>query len=130
MPLSSNLVTQFVKNTSNNKQTNKKETFVYGKICDRKEVSSDGKKIKYYVKIDGSDIETPVSHFTATVNTDERVIIMIKNRSAIITGNVSSASATSQYVDDKVDEKIGEMSVISDQDILDMWTEFLTDQSN
>ena len=128
MPLSSNLVTQFVKNTSDNKQLNKKETFVYGKISDRIEVTSDG-KLKYYVKIDGSDIETPVSHFTATVDAKERVIVMIKNRSAIITGNISSASATSTYVDNRVDEKFGELGAIDTQTIMDMWTEYLENQS-
>lgn len=128
MALSSNLVNQFVKNTRGKKQTNKKETFVYGKISDRIDVTSNG-KLKYYVKIDGSDIETPVSHFTATVDAKERVIVMIKNRSAIITGNISSASATSTYVDNRVDEKLGDLSSIDTQTIMDMWTEYLENQS-
>ena len=46
-----------------------------------------------YVKIDGSDILTPVTTTTAIKN-GERVTLTIKNHSAIVTGNVSSPSVS------------------------------------
>jgi hypothetical protein len=128
MTLSKDLVSQFVKTTKDDKQTNKKEAFVYGKITDRVEVGEDGKS-KYYVKMDGSDIETPVSHFTSIVNTDERVIVMLKNRSAIVTGNVTSVSASTQYVDETINNKIGDVEPIAIEDIVHMWNEYFDSQN-
>lgn len=96
--LSSDLVSEFVKVTKGDTQA-KKETFVYGKLVENPNDAS-----KYYVQIDGSKTITPVARFTATVNPDERVIVMIKNHSAVITGNITTASATTQYVDDKINE--------------------------
>lgn len=117
MNISNNVINQFVKNSNTSKT--KKESFVYGKLG-RKEVDKNG-KLKYYVIIDGSTIETPISHFTATVDPDERVIVMIKNRSAIITGNISSASASSSYVDAQIEDKVGFIDSIGDAYIESLW---------
>lgn len=83
MSLSDDLISQFVKVT-NDKTEVKKETTLYGTT-----VVHDGVT---YVKIDGSELLTPV---TTTTNTQsgERVTVMIKNHSATITGNISSPSA-------------------------------------
>jgi hypothetical protein len=83
MSLSNDLISQFVKAT-NDTEKSRKETTAYGTI----KVGSDGKK---YVQLDGSNVLTPV---TSTVGTKEgdRVIVMIKNHTATITGNVDSPS--------------------------------------
>ena len=78
--LTTELINRFVKST-NDKKEDKKESIVYGTV-----VLNNGKK---FVKIDGSDILTPVQS-TTKINTGEKVTVMIKNHNAIITGNISS----------------------------------------
>lgn len=95
MKVSSRLVKKFIKATGE-KTTSKKETITYGTI-----VSYDGSTNTAYVKLDGATGTIPVNNYTATVKTDERVIVMIKNHTAVITGNVGSPSPSKQYVDDK-----------------------------
>ena len=95
MKLKPQLIKKFVKATSDNVQP-KKESIVYGTI-----VSYDGDTKTAHVKLDGATTTIPVTHHTSTVNTDERVIVMIKNHTAIITGNVVSPAAGVKYVDDK-----------------------------
>ena len=72
MGLSNDLISQFVKMT-NDKSPTKGETTVYGTAVD-----NNG---KIFVKIDGSDIVTPVNTIT-DVKSGERVIVTIKNHSA------------------------------------------------
>ncbi len=88
MSLSSDLISKFVEIT-NDKPESKKETIVYGTI-----VLKDGSK---YVKMDGSDLLTPISS-TTDVEDGERVTVMIKDHSAIVTGNISSPSARTSTV--------------------------------
>lgn len=83
MKLSDELLSAFVDVTKSDKKT-KDETIVYGRIVER-----DGVK---KVKIDGSDIETPIST-TADTIVGERVTVMIKNHMAVVTGNMSSPAA-------------------------------------
>lgn len=68
MSLSSDLISQFVKVT-NDKKESKHETTAYGTI-----VKNDS---SIYVKLDGSDLSTPVVS-TAFVNNGDRVTVMIK----------------------------------------------------
>lgn len=84
MSLSNELISQFVKATNDDKSTDKKETTVYGTT-----VSYLGET---YVRIDGSDLLTPVIT-TANTRPGERVTVMIKNHTATVTGNLSSPSA-------------------------------------
>lgn len=88
MALSSDLISQFVQVTKDNTKTSK-ETTVYGTV-----VKYDGVK---YVRIDGSDLLTPVS-MTADAIEGERVTVMIKNHTAMVTGNISSPSARTSTV--------------------------------
>ena len=88
MALSNDLISQFVKSTKDDKTT-KKESIVYGTT-----VEYDG---AMYVRLDGSDLLTPVSS-TTSVASGERVTVMIKNHSATITGSTSSPSANSKDV--------------------------------
>ena len=94
MGLSQDLISQFVKVT-NDRQTVKKETIAYGTA-----VELDGKK---YVRLDGSDMLTPVSS-TADAEANERVTVLIKDHTATITGNASSPAARKQSVDDVADQ--------------------------
>lgn len=88
MGLSSDLISQFVKVTKDDKKT-KKETITYGTI----EKDENGKK---YIKLDGSDIRTPLSSVNSSVDVDQgdRVTVMIKNHTTTITGNLTNPSAT------------------------------------
>lgn len=88
MGLSSDLISQFVKVTKDDKKT-KKETITYGTI----EKDENGKK---YIKLDGSDIITPLSSVNSSVDVDQgdRVTVMIKNHTTTITGNLTNPSAT------------------------------------
>lgn len=103
MALSSDLISQFVKVTSTDKGA-KQESTVYGTIVvfdnDEAYVKLDGSK--GYVKLDGSkdkdgfDVLTPVRAFynTSNVSNGDRVTVLIKNHSAIVTGNLTSPAAT------------------------------------
>lgn len=88
MSLSNELISQFVKATKDTKKTADEST-VYGTT-----VVYGGKT---YVKLDGSDLLTPVST-TTDVKDNERVTVMIKNHTATITGNMSSPSARTDDV--------------------------------
>ena len=100
MALSNDLISQFVK-TTKTKQPIKKETIVYGTI----QKNNDG---VHCVKIDGSKILTPISTTTVVAEGD-KVTVMIKDHTAIVTGNLSSPSAR---VKDTVDvEKINAVNI-------------------
>ena len=83
MGLSNDLISQFVKITKDTPKP-KKETTSYGVV-----VKENGKT---YVRLDGATELTPVSN-TANADTNDRVIVMIKNHAAVITGNLTSPSA-------------------------------------
>lgn len=101
MALSNDLISQFVKVTKDEVEV-KKEMTVYGTI-----VEHEGKK---YVKLDGSDLLTPISS-TASVEADERVTVMIKNHTATVTGNMSSPSASVGAVEN-IGNKITEFEIV------------------
>lgn len=101
MNLSNELISRFVKATKDDKKKST-ETTVYGTT-----VVYDGKT---YVKLDGSDLLTPVTT-TTDVKSDERVTVMIKDHTATITGNISSPAARTDDVKD-VASKISEFEII------------------
>lgn len=89
MDLNSILVSEFAKITNDNKETVNEGTTVYGTY----RVDSDGA----YVQIDGSDTRTPIAT-TASAKSGDRVTVLIKNHRAIITGNMTDPSASSETV--------------------------------
>lgn len=92
--LTAELLSEFVKETTKTEDKRfKKDQNVYGTT-----VEYDG---KIYVKIDGSDILTPVNT-TVSLKGGERVILTIKNHSADVTGNLSSPSCGTVDIDDRV----------------------------
>jgi hypothetical protein len=86
MGLSADLIEQFVKVT-NDTHKEKVDTTTFGTTV----VKGD----KVYVKLDGSELFTPVST-TAHLNDGERVMVTIKNHTAIVTGNMSSPAVNLQ----------------------------------
>lgn len=100
MSLSSDLISQFVKITKDTKKTPGEST-VYGTV-----VYSG----RLYVKLDGSDLLTPVST-TASVKDGDRVSVAIGNHTATITGNVTDPSASSVTVTEHSDQ-ISEFEII------------------
>lgn len=101
MALSSELIDQLVKVTQNTEPRDKDNT-AYGTV-----VIMGSKK---YVKIDGSDLMTPVSSTVAVENGD-RVIITIKSHSATVTGNTSSPAASDKKVTE-LGTKISDFEIV------------------
>ena len=101
MSLSNDLISQFAKITNDNEQTKSGST-VYGTI-----VEYNGSK---YVKLDGSDLLTPISS-TTNVEPDERVTVDIKNHTATVTGNLSSPSARTTEVE-TIGSKISDFEIV------------------
>ena len=99
MGLSYDLISEFVKIT-NDKKEDTKEGTVYATV-----VSGTGGK---YVRIDGSDLLTPMDT-TTDIEDGERVTLMIKDHKAIVTGNVTTPSASTSKVD-KVTESVNSVS--------------------
>lgn len=99
MSLSYDLISEFVKITNDKKQ-NTKEGTVYATIVS----GTEGK----YVKIDGSDLLTPTDT-TTDIEDGERVTLMIKDHKAIVTGNITTPSASTSKVN-KVNESVNSVS--------------------
>lgn len=102
MALSSDLISQFVKITKDDKKVSK-ETTVYGTIV------YDNKKP--YVKLDGSTVLTPIDT-TANVKDQDRVTVMIKDHIATVTGNLTSPAARNEDVEN-VASQVTEFEIVS-----------------
>lgn len=90
MALSNEVIARFVKAaTAEDKNKSTEETTVYGTI-----IESNGNS---YVNIDGSDQATPYTS-TVSVKNGDRVSVVIKNHTAVVTGNVTSPSVNSDDV--------------------------------
>lgn len=89
MALPRELINEFVKMTKDDTPV-KTESNTYGTV-----VKNGGTT---YVKLDGSELLTPVIT-TTNVEDGERVGVMIKNHTAVITGNISSPSARTAEVE-------------------------------
>lgn len=94
MGLSGDLISQFVKATKDAKPKSTEAT-VYGTV-----VEQNG---DLYVQLDGSDVLTPVSS-TVKMESGERVMVQIKDHTAVVTGNLTTQSARSDDLDDVVNE--------------------------
>ena len=106
MGLSYDLISEFVKIT-NDKQEKPKEGTVYATI-----VGSGNEK---YVKIDGSNLLTPMDT-TTDIEDGERVTVMIKDHKATVTGNITSPSVSSSTVNTVVGNVVGDnFSVVNSQ---------------
>lgn len=102
MPLSNDLIREFVKSVTPKQQTTSNASTAYGTIVDY-----NGSK---WVRIDGSELLTPFTR-TTNVNAGERVTVTIKDHTATVTGNLSSPSARTGDVVE-VDSKVSGLEVI------------------
>lgn len=87
MSLSTDLISQFAKVTNDNSKREKGTVIAYATVVSRGDTM--------YVKLDGSDVLTPVSS-TVSIRDGERVTVTIKNHIATITGNITSPAANSE----------------------------------
>lgn len=101
MALSHDLISQFAKVINNDKKA-KNESTSYGTT-----VEYNGST---YVKLDGSDLLTPVET-TADTKPGERVTVLIKDHTAIVTGNLSSPAARKGDVEE-IGNKISEVEIL------------------
>lgn len=93
MQLSSTLLREFASITDD-RPDKPKETTLYGTVVQNENDD------QLYVQLDGSDILTPVE-MAMDARVGDRVVVMIKNHQAIITGNTSnpaSAYTASTYI--------------------------------
>lgn len=88
MKMPNDLIARFAKVATN--KPVKREQTLYGTV-----VKQDGETV--YVTLDGSNVQTPM-YTTVDTEPGNRVTVMIKNHTAIITGNISSPAARSTDV--------------------------------
>lgn len=93
--LTTQLVKEFAAITNDNKKDTS-ESILYGEIV------KNGDNV--YVKLDGSDISTPVDSSTTEVLDGDRVSVMIKDHTAVVTGNFTKPATNEEAVDDKITE--------------------------
>lgn len=91
MVLSDDLIQEFAKLANEPNRNTSTDKMMYGTVVDY-----DNSK---WVRIDGSDLLTPISSVTNVSNGD-RVIVGIQNHSAIVNGNLTSPSTTRENVED------------------------------
>lgn len=84
MKLSNDLISQFVKITNDNSDK-KKDEIVYGTAVEYSGTM--------YIKLDGSDLLTPVDT-TSTLHNNDRVTVDLSNHNATVTGNISNPSVS------------------------------------
>ena len=118
MGLSKDLISQFVKMTNDNK-TEKKESTVYGTVHKDKTTGDISVHIDGSYESDGSTpIYTPIpvdpSLSTTLVKDGDRVSVMIKNHTALITGNLTSPAPRNSDVADAeaTASQISELEII------------------
>lgn len=103
MALSADLISQFVKMTKDDTKKSS-EASVYGTVVSQDEKSTT-------VQLDGSEVVTPVSS-TVKLQPGERVIIKIKDHSAVVTGNLSTQAARSDTVEEH-EGKITDVEILA-----------------
>lgn len=103
MNLGGDLLSQFVKATNNTTKSAQNST-VYGTV-----IYND----RAYVKLDGSELLTPVTT-TTTLKDGDRVAVKIENHSATVTGNITSPSAQHKDVEGAIQaaNKISEFEIL------------------
>lgn len=94
MVLPNDLITEFAKLTTPVKETNRESTH------NATIVDYNGEQ---FAKIDGSELLTPINK-TTSIKNGERVMVMIKNHTATVIGNMTSPSPSSSDIDEVVDQ--------------------------
>ena len=107
MDLSRNIIKRYVQVASPEKITSNSET-VYGTVVNEGE--------KLFVKIDGSNILTPVSS-TIDIKADDRVLVLVKNHEATVIGSPSSPTARLEELD-KLGTEVTEFKAVATSDLI------------
>ena len=105
--LSRNIIKRYVQVASPEKITSNSET-VYGTVVNEGE--------KLFVKIDGSNILTPVSS-TIDIKADDRVLVLVKNHEATVIGSPSSPTARLEELD-KLGTEVTEFKAVATSDLI------------
>ena len=106
MGLSNELIESFVKIANDDSNKKKADTTVMGTVVKYND--------KDYVKLDGSELLTPVDSTIVSQNGD-RVMVLIKDHTATITGSTSSPSASNKDLNDtktEIGSKISEFEIV------------------
>ena len=119
MDLSNKIIAQFVKIT-NDKDIKEELAKTYGTVV----IEND----QVYVKLDGSDILTPVDT-TVYVKNNDRVTVTIRNHNATIDGNFTDISASNDYLNN-VDVALSEFQNETVNNISNMNEKIYTIDSN
>ena len=107
MDLSRNIIKRYVQVASPEKITSNSET-VYGTVVNEGE--------KLYVKIDGSNILTPVSS-TIDIKANDRVLVLVKNHEATVIGSPSSPTARLEELN-KLGTEVTEFKAVAIGDLI------------
>ena len=100
MGLSTDLISQFAKITNDGIERKEEEVTLYGTITTREGDDS------LYLRLDGSTELTPVVS-SSMIEPGDRVSAVIKNHTAMVTGNFSDPSVGSGKVNMTIDQKYG-----------------------
>lgn len=107
MDLSRNIIKRYVQVASPEKITSNSET-VYGTVVNEGET--------LYVKIDGSDILTPVSS-TIDIKANDRVLVLVKNHEATVIGSPSSPTARLEELNN-LGTEVTEFKAVATNDLI------------
>ena len=107
MDLSRNIIKRYVQVASPEKITSNSET-VYGTVVNEGE--------KLFVKIDGSNILTPVSS-TIDIKADDRVLVLVKNHEATVIGSPSSPTARLEELNN-LGTEVTEFKAVATRDLI------------
>lgn len=105
--LSRNIIKRYVQVASPEKITSNSET-VYGTVVNEGET--------LYVKIDGSDILTPVSS-TIDIKANDRVLVLVKNHEATVIGSPSSPTARLEELNN-LGTEVTEFKAVATNDLI------------
>lgn len=107
MDLSRNIIKRYVQVASPEKITSNSET-VYGTVVNEGE--------KLFVKIDGSNILTPVSS-TIDIKANDRVLVLVKNHEATVIGSPSSPTARLEELNN-LGTEVTEFKAVATRDLI------------
>ena len=111
MTLSSELISEFVKITNDSEPADTNQnSILYGVV---KMIGGD-----IHVQLDGSDIFTPAVSVVEVAD-GEKVVVSIKDHSAIITGNVDSPAVRTETANNILEQIIDVTDIIGDKSTLD-----------
>ena len=105
--LSRNIIKRYVQVASPEKITSNSET-VYGTVVNEGET--------LYVKIDGSNILTPVSS-TIDIKANDRVLVLVKNHEATVIGSPSSPTARLEELNN-LGTEVTEFKAVATRDLI------------